>query len=182
MWSSDPPLREGRLAHSPPRSHRALDPVPATPVELLPARVARARTAQETWGRTPFSERLSYLVRAAKEMLDRREEAIALVEEEIGKVPAEALFNETLGPLDAVKGWARVLRPALRRRKIRLDPLSFPGKRAYLGAGPRGGGGVIPPLDFPGAGPFPLGVPGAALGDPLPPQAPRDGPAPRRVF
>src|SRR5262249_45124449 len=152
MWSSDPPLREGRLAHSPPWSQRALDPVPATAVDLLPARVARARTAQETWGRTPFSERLAYLVRAAKEMLARREEAIALVEQEIGKVPAEALFNETLGPLDAVKGWARVLRPALRRRKMRLDPLSFPGKRAYLEAVPRGVVAIIAPWNFPVAG------------------------------
>src|SRR5262249_17779970 len=170
MWASDPPLGEGRLAHSPPRSHRALDPVPATPVELLPARVARARTAQETWGRTPFSERLSYLVRAAKEMLDRREEAIALVEEEIGKVPAEALFNETLGPLDAVKGWARVLRPALRRRKIRLDPLSFPGKRAYLEAVPRGGGAIIAPWKFPVAGLSPSVGPAPPAGNAIPPQ------------
>jgi acyl-CoA reductase-like NAD-dependent aldehyde dehydrogenase len=152
MWSSDPPLSEGPLAHRPSREHRSLDPVQATPAELLPGRVARARTAQEAWGHTPFSERRACLVRAAREMLARREEAIALVEQEIGKVPAEALFNEALGPLDAVKGWARVLRPVLRRRRVRLDPLSFPKKRAYLDAVPRGVVAIIAPWNFPVAG------------------------------
>jgi acyl-CoA reductase-like NAD-dependent aldehyde dehydrogenase len=152
MWSSDPPLSEGRLAHSHSPEARSLDPVPATPVDLLPVRVGRARTAQEAWGHLPFAERLAAVTRAAREMLLRRGEAIALVEQEIGKVPAEALFNETLGPLDAVKGWARVLRPVLRRRKVRLDPLSFPGKRAYLDAVPRGVVAIIAPWNFPVAG------------------------------
>ena len=152
MWSSDPPLSEGRLAHSPSPEPRSLDPVPATPLESLPARVARARTAQEAWGHLSFPERLAAVTRAAREMLVRRGEAIALVEQEIGKVPAEALFNETLGPLDAVKGWARVLRPVLGRRKVRLDPLSFPGKRAYLDAVPRGVVAIIAPWNFPVAG------------------------------
>ena len=122
------------------------------PPEPLAVKVARARDAQEAWGHTPFRERVACLVRAAKEMLERRAEAMALVEEEIGKVHAEALFNEALGPLDAVKGWAAVLGPALAHRRVPLNPLGFPGKKAWVDAVPRGVVAIIAPWNFPIAG------------------------------
>jgi len=114
--------------------------------------VGRARDAQEAWGHTPLDERVECLLRAAREMLARRAEVMDLVEQEIGKVHAEALFNEALGPLDAVKGWASVLRPALARRRASLNPLGFPGKRAWVELLPRGVVAVIAPWNFPVAG------------------------------
>lgn len=163
MPPSDPPLTEpvarggthtpgGTLGHVPGREQRAVAPVQATPGEPLVARVARARDAQEAWGHTPLSERVACLLAAAREMLQRRQELMALVAEEVGKVAAEALFNEALGPLDAVKGWARVLGPVLERRRVRLNPLSFPGKRAYVEAVPRGVVAIIAPWNYPAAG------------------------------
>jgi hypothetical protein len=88
---------------------------PPAPPEPLAAKLDRARDAQETWAHTPLEERVGCLLQAARDMLVRRGEVMALVEEEIGKVHAEALFNEALGPLDAVKGWASLLRRALAR-------------------------------------------------------------------
>jgi acyl-CoA reductase-like NAD-dependent aldehyde dehydrogenase len=135
-----------------PRDLRPLDPVKATAVESLPELVAKARSAQEAWGQKPLSERLPHFVRAAREMLARRQEVMALVELEMGKVEAEALFNEALGPLDAVKGWAAVLKSALKRHRVRLNPLSFPRKRAYVDAVPRGVVAIIAPWNYPVAG------------------------------
>jgi len=135
-----------------PRDLRTLEPVQATALELLPELVARARRAQEPWGQTPLSDRVRPLVLAAREMLARRQEVMALVEGEMGKVEAEALFNEALGPLDAVKGWAAVLKLALKRRRVRLNPLSFPRKRAYVDAVPRGVVAIIAPWNYPVAG------------------------------
>ncbi|HZW88276.1 MAG TPA: aldehyde dehydrogenase family protein [Myxococcaceae bacterium] len=125
---------------------------PPAPRELLAVKVGRARDAQQAWGHSPFAERVACLRRAAKDMLERRAEAMALVEEEIGKVHAEALFNEALGPLDAVKGWAAVLGPALAHRRVRLNPLGFPGKKAWVDAVPRGVVAFIAPWNFPIAG------------------------------
>jgi acyl-CoA reductase-like NAD-dependent aldehyde dehydrogenase len=142
----------GELVRTSPRDLRLLDPVLATPVEDLPELVRRARAAQGAWSQKDFSERRPHFVRAAREMLARRQEVMALVEEELGKVDAEALFHEALGPLDAVKGWARVMRPALKRRRVRLNPLNFPGKRAYVDAVPRGVVAIIAPWNFPVAG------------------------------
>ncbi|HEY1332677.1 MAG TPA: aldehyde dehydrogenase family protein, partial [Myxococcaceae bacterium] len=137
MSPSEPPLSET---------------APPSPPEPLAAKVARARDAQESWAHIPFDERVRCLLRVAKDMLHRRAEVMALVEDEIGKVHAEALFNEALGPLDAVKGWASVLRPALSRRRVRLNPLGFPGKRAFVEAIPRGVVAIIAPWNFPVAG------------------------------
>ncbi len=121
-------------------------------MERLPELVTRARSAQEAWRQKALRERLPPFFRAAREMLSRRQEGMALVEEEVGKVEAEALFNEVLGPLDAVKGWAGVLRPALKRHRVRLNPLSFPGKRAYVDVLPRGVVAIIAPWNYPVAG------------------------------
>src|SRR5208283_5152689 len=93
---------KGQLTRLSPRDLRVLDPVPATPLDALVEMVARGRAAQEAWRQKRLSERLPHFLRAAREMLERRQEAMALLEEEMGKVEAEALFNETLGPLDAV--------------------------------------------------------------------------------
>jgi acyl-CoA reductase-like NAD-dependent aldehyde dehydrogenase len=85
-------------------------------------------------------------------MLRRRSEVIALVREEMGKVEAEGLFNEALGPIDAVTGWTRVVRAAMNPERVRLNPLSFPGKEATIELVPRGVVGVIAPWNFPVAG------------------------------
>jgi acyl-CoA reductase-like NAD-dependent aldehyde dehydrogenase len=158
---SEPPLTEPTrdgihlpvaTAAQPPRDGARTVPSPtATPGDLS-ARLTRARDAQQTWGTTPFGERVACLSRAAREMLERRQELMDLVEEELGKVEAEALFNEALGPVDAVRGWAAVLAPALARRKVPLNPLGFPGKRAYVDAVPRGVVAIIAPWNYPVAG------------------------------
>jgi acyl-CoA reductase-like NAD-dependent aldehyde dehydrogenase len=142
----------GETARVSPRDLRSLEPVKATALNALPELVARARSAQAAWGQKAFSERLPHFVRAGREMLARRNEVIALVEEETGKVEVEALFNEALGPLDAVKGWARILKPALKQREVRLNPVSFPGKRAFVASIPRGVVAIIAPWNYPVSG------------------------------
>lgn len=85
-------------------------------------------------------------------MLDRRHEAIDLAHAEIGKPLAEGIFNETLGPLDTLSNWAKVIEGNASREKIRLNPLGFPKKRAYIDLVPRGVVGIIAPWNFPIAG------------------------------
>jgi acyl-CoA reductase-like NAD-dependent aldehyde dehydrogenase len=114
--------------------------------------VARARAAQARWRFTPLPERISLLTRAAKTMLQRRAEVIALAREEVGKVAAEGILNEALGPLDAVSAWARVVKSATKREHVSLNPISFPKKSAYVDLVPRGVVGVIAPWNFPVAG------------------------------
>ncbi len=114
--------------------------------------VTAARGAQNRWRLLPLSERARLLLLAAKAMLARRGEAIALAHDEIGKVLVEGLMNEALGPVDTVKAWARIVLEATQRQRVSLNPISFPRKSAYVDLVPRGVIGVISPWNFPIAG------------------------------
>jgi acyl-CoA reductase-like NAD-dependent aldehyde dehydrogenase len=122
-----------------------------TPAEIA-ARIARARDAQRVWAARPLSERRDALVRAAKDMLAARHEIVALVAREVGKVETEGLFNEALGPLEMVQRWSKVVEHGTARRRMALNPLSFPKKRAWIDFVPRGVVGIIAPWNFPVAG------------------------------
>ncbi len=129
-----------------------LRPVAVATADDVRRAVARARTAQAAWRERPLSERVDALRRAAKAMLARRHEVMELVRGELGKADVEAVFNEALGPLDTVNAWARVVARHTERETVRLNPVSFPGKSAWIDLVPRGVVGVIAPWNFPVAG------------------------------
>jgi acyl-CoA reductase-like NAD-dependent aldehyde dehydrogenase len=103
--------------------------------------VQKSQRAQKTWRNVPLNERADLLRKAAKAMLARRHELMVMVREEIGKVDAEAIFNESLGPLDTVNGWISVVKEHASRCGWRHRPLELSRR-----------------------GPVPLGVPGTLAG------------------
>lgn len=129
--------------------------------------VEAAREAHDRWRHTSLDERVDALTRAAKTMLRRRDEVIAIAHDEIGKVEAEGIFNEALGPLDNVTGWAKVVRRAASRERVRLNPISFPGKSAHVDLVPRGVVGVIAPWNYPVAGLYRATLPALLTGNGL---------------
>ena len=124
---------------------------PATDDQIRNA-VEAARQARPGWSETAFDDRAKALTAAAKSLLARRQEAIELVRAEVGKLDVEALFDEGIGHLDMLQQWIRVTRTALRRKRARMNPIAFPGKRGYTDLVPRGVIGVIAPWNFPIAG------------------------------
>jgi acyl-CoA reductase-like NAD-dependent aldehyde dehydrogenase len=110
-----------------------------------------AHLVQPEWAARSLDERAEILERAAKRMLRDRHALLRLVQEEMGKHPVEGLFTEALGPLDAVKSWKKVLRKASSRR-VMLNPIAFPKKRARIAMVPRGVVGIIAPWNFPVSG------------------------------
>ena len=145
-------IDDGAIERTCPIDLRRLPAVPRASDDAIRAAVAAARAAQPAWRERAFDDRAAALVRAAKSMLARRGEAMALVRDEIGKLEVEALFDEGIGHLDMLKQWIAVVRPAIARHKIRLNPVQLPGKRAYIDQIPRGVVGVIAPWNFPIAG------------------------------
>src|SRR5690606_25777424 len=147
----DPIVRDGAIHRVSPIDLRPLPPVPVATEEQVREAVERARGAARIWRSKPFEERVAALKRAAKKMLEDRNEVLSLVKLEVGKVDVDAMFTEALGPLDAVTGWARVAGKAM-RKKVRLNPLSFPKKRAHIDLVPRGVIGIIAPWNYPASG------------------------------
>lgn len=146
-------VSDGLIHRLRPSDLAPLPPVPTTTPEAVVETVARARVAAEVWRATPFEDRVRGLRRLARGMLERRAELLDLLEEEIGKNPVEGLFSEALGPLDALEAWARIVRRA-RRTDVRLNPLSFPWKKAWHELVPRGVVGILAAWNYPFGGLF----------------------------
>lgn len=127
-----------------------LRPLPGVPVTRdVGAEVIRARTAQPAWEALGFDARAAMLERAARRILERRDQVLELLHDEAGKTPGDALMGEALGPLQFLRDYIAVARPHLRPRKLPFNPIAFPGKRGRVERIARGVVAVITPWNFP---------------------------------
>jgi len=163
--SSAPDTQTDTLSPICPLDLLAARPLAITSEAEVVAAVQQARRAQHAWRELSIDERADRLRQAAKRMLARRHELLVTLREEIGKVDAEAMFNETLGPLDAVNAWTRVIKEHGSRERVSLNPINFPGKSAWIDLVPRGVIGVIAPWNYPVAGLYRAVLPALLLGN-----------------
>lgn len=141
------------------------EPVMRTPLDAIDGVVARARAASEAWRGTSLEDRISALETAAKAMLDDRATVLERVRSELGKADVDAMFTEALGPLDTVRAWAKLVKKHARTETVRLNPLAFPRKKAFIDLVPRGVVGVIAPWNFPVAGLYRSTLPALLTGN-----------------
>ena len=144
-----PILDDGHIKGIAPTTLAPHDPVAATPVTDISAIIKSAREAQPGWEALGFEGRAALLKQACRAMLERAEEAVALIQQEAGKTKGHAYLNEAVGPLDYLKGWIKVARPYLARRKLPILKVAMPGKRGYTDVIPRGVIGLIAPWNYP---------------------------------
>jgi acyl-CoA reductase-like NAD-dependent aldehyde dehydrogenase len=163
--ASRAPVAGASLVPISPTDLRPHEPVPISSEPEIRAAVARARVAQEGWRHWPVGKRIAALKRAAKGMLRRRAEVIESARLEMGKVEVEGLFNEALGPLETINGWAKLVRGSMKPRTVRLNPLSFPKKRAQVDQVPRGVVGIIAPWNYPVSGLYRSTIPALMTGN-----------------
>ena len=150
-----------------PRDLTPHTPVAVTPPEAVAGVVARAREAQPAWEALGFEGRAKLMKQATKAMLERYEESCALIMAEAGKTRGHALLNEAIGPLDYTSGWIKVARPALKPRKLPINPVAMPGKRAVTELIPRGVVGLIAPWNYPLGVYFKPAIPALLTGNAL---------------
>ncbi len=131
---------------------RTLAPVTVTPIKEVPTLVRRAHAAQVGWSAISVDERSHLIQKGAKRLLEQRAEILALVREEVGKLEVDGLFSEGIGAVESARGWSKLVERELRRERIRLNPIGFPKKRAYVDLIPRGVVGIIAPWNYPTAG------------------------------
>src|SRR5262245_43863061 len=149
LTATGPVGDDGWLRGISPVDRTPLVPVPITPLAEVAALVAAARAAQPAWAAAGLKARARALTSAAKRMLERRGEVLGLMRRETGKLPVEGLMSEAIGPLDQVKQWVGLLKRHAPPRRLRANPLAFPGKRVWLELVPRGVVGAITPWNYP---------------------------------
>src|SRR6185503_3922466 len=74
--------------------------VPLSSADEVEAAVARARSAQKSWGARSFRERADVVMRARAHVLEEMDEIAALISRESGKPAAEAIAMEVVPALD----------------------------------------------------------------------------------
>lgn len=147
--ADEPAIRDGAIVRRRPVDLTELPPIQAGTVEQVKDAIERARVAQAGWQALGFKQRAAILKRAGKRMLKARAEVLEIMRDEAGKLGPEALMSEVIGPLDYVKGWIKVVKPALKNRKVPISPLAWPGKSAVVERRPRGVVGIITPWNYP---------------------------------
>ena len=160
-----PVVRDGAIHGISPVDLRPLAPIPVASADDVRTAVERSRKAQAGWASRRFDERVEALRRAAKAILASRLEVVELMRDEMGKFEVDALMSEVLGPVDQVNSWAAVVGPAVERRKVSLNPLNFPKKKAWVDRVPRGVVGIIAPWNYPVATLFRTVLPALLCGD-----------------
>ena len=158
---------DGRIRSINPRSWELVGSVEATPVDSLPQRITQARTAQQIWSERSPKERAAALAPAWERVVARKDELAELLGREHGKSTTEAMFSEVLGAAEVLRVHLKADPRWLQSEKIKLDPLSYPGKRARVEYVPRGVIAAVMPWNYPLALPMRTIVPALIAGNAL---------------
>lgn len=145
----------GRARTALPRTIECRDPatlerlgdVPIFDEKMIAERVARARVAQKSWGKTPFSERKRVLRALLDAIVERQEEICRLAARDSGKTMVDAAMGEVFPVCEKIRytiaNGERDLAPERRSPGILMH------KAARVEYQPLGVIGVLCPWNFP---------------------------------
>ncbi len=135
--------------------------VQQTSPDEVKAAVKRARTAFQSWKKTSFTERASYIMHAREVILSEMDEIAHLISAECGKPFGEAIAMEIAPVLDLMQYFARNTEKLLAPRKIGIGLYGLLGRTSKIVYHPLGMVGIIPAWNYPFS--IPLGEAAMAL-------------------
>jgi acyl-CoA reductase-like NAD-dependent aldehyde dehydrogenase len=136
-----------------------------TPAELLPAIIARARTAQAAWSKTAISDRAGRLKILRERVLASRELLTDAVIRESGKPRSEALFADIFVALDTAQYFSANSERLLRAESVPHHSLAAKAKSGRLTYEPLGVVAIISSWNYPLAIPISQIIPALAAGN-----------------
>jgi len=146
-------MSSAAVAHLPgtirPADGSPTEPVAPTPLQEVPAIVARARAAQPAWAALSLDARAESVNRFGRALLERHAELAKVMAEEMGRSELECIGDELMSAKEFIKAAIGVARLALAPVKVPISKLDYPGKRAVIEAVPRGVVGIIAPWNYP---------------------------------
>jgi acyl-CoA reductase-like NAD-dependent aldehyde dehydrogenase len=120
-----------------------------TSLESLSRLVSQARDAQVSWSQCSLKERSHKVKSLARLITERRVEGVAIITEETGRPESVAALSEVNNVLAFAGAAIKEASIALKKHKVGLSPLDFPGKSAVVEQVPRGVVGIIAPWNYP---------------------------------
>jgi acyl-CoA reductase-like NAD-dependent aldehyde dehydrogenase len=155
----------GEICVISPLSGEEITRIRATPPEELGTLSEKARRSQERWAKRPIQKRAEILRRLIREFGDQAEEIVRRLHLEIGRDPAESWFSEILPNLDLIEYWCKKGLRYLLPERVPLNPINFPGKKAWIYRIPRGVVGLITPWNYPVSIPLRTLIPALLAGN-----------------
>lgn len=134
------------VVKNPATGERVLELRETTAEEVIAA-VARARVAQEEWGRLSLADRRQVLLRYRDLLIDRSGGLVSTLVAETGKTSGEAYGNELFYVCDAIGYWTK--RGAKFVTPEKVSPHLFKAKKVVSRYEPMGVVGIISPWNFP---------------------------------
>ncbi len=131
-----------------PLTAQAIGTVPLDDIASIDAKVARARQAQSTWAALSFRQRAKVLRAIGRCYLTMADQLAETIHREQGKSLSEAYFSEVIGAYELFRYWPAHAPRFLKDERLGLNPLQWPGKKAFIRYLPRGVVAVISPWNF----------------------------------
>ncbi len=138
-----------RIVSTNPATGEILGEFECVALSGVQAAIARARTAQAAWARTPVRERLGIVENFQRALHSRKREIAESITCEAGKPRAEALSTEVLVTLDAAEYCLQNAFALLRPEPVPHASLMMKSKKGYLLREPYGVVGIISPWNYP---------------------------------
>jgi acyl-CoA reductase-like NAD-dependent aldehyde dehydrogenase len=150
------PTSEGRrrLGIRSPATRESVGEIVVNSQADVQGAIAKARDAQEEWGRVPVAERARIVRGAVDVLVQKRAEVAKTIIDETGKTPLESLIMEILPSCDYINFWSGRAVKELSDEKRKLHGYLRPYKKLMMHYRPLGVVGIITPWN----GPFSLAI------------------------
>jgi acyl-CoA reductase-like NAD-dependent aldehyde dehydrogenase len=125
----------------------------------------RQRLAWPPWRSTPLEQRVGYLRKAREAFFQRVDEIVDIVHRETGKPVQEIYGAEIIANLELFDFHIRRAGRTLADEPVRINRLTYPGKKGYIAHRPLGIVGVLSSWNYPVALPLRAIVPALAAGN-----------------
>ena len=132
-----------------PATGEIIAQTPSTALDEIPAIVLKARQEAISWQKMSIGERLDYIRRFRRLLLQEGEAVSKLITAEAGKPFSEAMVSEVFSILETCRWLEKNTQRILRNEPVKLNSIFFPGKKAYNVFQPLGVIAVISPWNYP---------------------------------
>ena len=124
------------------------------PIDTIPAIIEKSRKAQVLWAVMPYGERARRMKKAARYLVEKRDEITETIHRENGKLFIDALAAEVIPAIMAFSYYIKRGRRLIKSQKIKGGNLLMFNKQSRLVYKPWGVVGIISPWNYPFSIPF----------------------------